>query len=213
MIILGTRGSVVRGPEKRGIPCSACGMDLHATYGVLRYFHVFFIPMFPTMKQAGMQCLHCKKALAGKEIPERVRKDVEAMVFTKRRILPTFAGAILVALLAVPMAYGAVQQNAREAEYLKAPAVGDCYVVKLAGFLKNPDQKHPYGVLRVAKVSADRLELRLGTYAYSQATAADRAIRHGEIARADYFAATPITLAATDLQRLKQDRTIQWVRR
>ena len=213
MIIFGTRGNVVKGPQKRGVPCSGCGMDVHATYGVLRYFHVFFIPMFPTMKQAGMECLHCKKVLAGKEMPERIRKEVEAMVFTKRRMLPAFAGAILFAFLAVPLAYGAVQQNARQAEWLKSPAVGDCYVVKLAGFLKNPDQKHPYGVLRVAKVSGDRLELRLGTYAYSAPTAADKAIRLREISRADYFATTPITLAAADLQRLKQDRTIWSVQR
>ncbi len=213
IFFFGTRGSVVTGPRKRGVPCSACGMDVHATYGVLRYFHVFFIPMFPTMKQAGMECVHCKKALVGKEIPERVRKDIEAMVFTKRRILPAFAGAILVGLLAVPIAYGAVQQDAREAEWLAGPAVGDCYVVKLAPFVKNADAKHPYGVLRVARVSSDRLELRIGTYAYSRPTAADRAIRRGEIGRPDYFAATPYTLAAADLPRLKQDRTIYSVRR
>jgi len=213
MIVFGTRGRVVKGPQQRGVPCSACGMDVHATYGVLRYFHVFWIPMFPTMKQPGMECLHCKKSLLGKEIPERIRKDVAAAVFTKQRVLPTFAGAILVAVLAVAIAYGGVQQAAREAEYLKTPAVGDCYIVKLAGILKTPDAKHPYGVLRVANVSADRVELRVGTYAYGLPSGADKAIRGGEVARVDYFTSTPIILATADLQRLKQDHTIQSVRR
>ncbi|HEX7488733.1 MAG TPA: hypothetical protein VF341_07495 [Anaeromyxobacteraceae bacterium] len=213
MIVFGTRGRVVKGPQKRGVPCAACGMDVHQTFGVLRYFHVFWIPMFPTLKQAGMECLHCKKALVGKELPERVRKDVAAMLFTKRRVLPTFAGAILVGLLAIPVAYGSAQQTAREAAYLETPTVGDCYVVRVAGFVKNPDSKHPYGVLRVAKVASDHLELRLGAYAYSQARGADQAISRGEILRADYFAARPITLAASDLLRLKREHTIQAVRR
>ena len=213
MIVFGTRGKVVKGPQKRGVPCAACGMDVHQTFGVLRYFHVFWIPMFPTLKQPGMECLHCKKALVGKELPERVRKDVAAMLFTKRRVLPTFAGAILVGLLAIPVAYGSAQQTAREAAYLEAPAVGDCYVVRLAGFVKNPDSKHPYGVLRLAKVASDHLELRLGAYAYSQARGADQAISRREILRADYFAPSPITLAASDLPRLKREHTIQAVRR
>jgi len=213
MIVFGTRGSVVKGPQKRGVPCAACGMDVHQTYGVLRYFHVFWIPMFPTMKQPGMECLHCKKALVGKELPEGVRKDVAALLFTKRRILPTFAGAILVGLLAIPVAYGSAQQTAREAAYLEAPAVGDCYVVRLAGFVKSPDPKHPYGVVRVAQVAGESLELRLGTFAYSQARGADQAISRREITRADYFAPSPITLATADLKRLKQEHTIQSVRR
>jgi hypothetical protein len=213
MIVFGTRGRVVKGPQKRGVPCAACGMDVHQTFGVLRYFHVFWIPMFPTLKQPAMECLHCKKALVGKELPERVRQDVAATLFTKRRVLPTFAGAILVGLLAIPVAYGSAQQTAREAEYLASPAVGDCYVVKLAGFVKRPDPSHPYGVLRVAKVSPDRLELSLGAYAYSQSRGADQAISRREIARPDYFTPSPITLATAELKRLKQEHTIQAVRR
>jgi len=213
MIVFGTRGRVVKGPQKRGVPCAACGMDVHQTFGVLRYFHVFWIPMFPTVKQPAMECLHCKKALVGKELPERVRKDVAALLFTKQRVLPMFAGAILVGLLAIPVAYGSAQQTAREAAYLAAPAVGDCYVVRLAGFLKKPDPKHPYGVLRVVNISSDHLELRLGSFAYSQSRGADQAISRGEIARPDFFTQSPITLATAELQRLKQDHTIQAVRR
>jgi hypothetical protein len=91
--------------------------------------------------------------------------------------------------------------------------VGDCYVVKLAGFVKAPDAQHPYGVLRVVNVAPDHLELRLGTYAYSRPSGADRAIRAGDLARADYFGPTPVLLATADLARLKQQRTIYAVRR
>jgi hypothetical protein len=112
MIVFGTRGSVVQGPQRRGVPCASCGMDVHATYGVLRYFHVFWIPMFPTLKQPGMECVHCKKASVGKEIPERVRAEVAAQVFTRRRVLPLFAGLVVLALLAATAAYGSAQQSA-----------------------------------------------------------------------------------------------------
>ena len=213
MIVFGTRGKVVKGPQRRGVPCSACGMDVHATYGVLRYFHVFWIPMFPTLQRPAMECLHCKKALVGNEIPERVRKDVAAAVFTRGRVLATFAGLVLAALLAIPVAFGAAAQSARETEYLNAPAVGDQYVVKLAPFLKAPDAKHTYGVLRVAKLSGDQLEVALGTYAYSIQSAATKAIGSGDTARADYFSPRSIAMTRADLLRLKQDHTIQAVRR
>lgn len=213
MIVFGTRGKIVQGPQKRGIPCSACGTDVHATSGVLRWFHVFWIPIFPTLKQPALQCVHCRKALVGNELPPKVRRDVAAAVFTRRQVLPAFAGAILLAVVAVPVAFAAAEQRALEAEWVKAPAVGDLYVVKLSPFVKSPDAKYPYGVLRVASVSADRIELRIGTYAYALPGAARKAIRQGDVQRADYFAETAMTVGAADVQRWSGDHTIQSVSR
>jgi len=213
MIVFGTRGKAVAGPRRQGIVCSACGKDEHATYGILRYFHVFWIPMFPTLKQPAMECLHCKKALVGKEVPERVRKDIARLVFTRGRVVPMFSGLIVAALLVVPMAYAGMQESEKEAGFLRNPAVGDSYVVKLAGIVKGADSRHPYGVLQASGVAAGRLELRVGNYGYGSASGARKAIRAGEIARPDYFGAATIALSVEDLQRLKANGTIQSVKR
>src|SRR6266496_1030346 len=125
MIVFGTRGKGVPGPRKQGIVCANCGKEEHAMSGVLRYFHIFWIPIFPTMKQPVLECLNCKKVLTGKDVPERARRDIAEKVFTRGRVLPLFTGLALVCVFAVFVAFGAAEQSKKEAAFLAAPAVGD----------------------------------------------------------------------------------------
>jgi hypothetical protein len=213
MIVFGTRGKVVPGARKQGVVCANCGKDEHASAGVLRYFHVFWIPVFPTMKQPLLECLHCKKVLTGKEIPERARKDVAEQVFTRGRVLPLFTGLALAAVFAVFVGVAGAQQEKAEAAWLAAPAVGDVYVVKLARFAQVGDPKYPYAVVRVSDVAGDSVALQLGTYGYERATGADRAISGGQLASADYFAPEPLTVPVQQLQPLKAEGAIHSVKR
>ena len=61
-----------------------------------------------------------------------MRKDVEGLVFTKRRMLPAFAGLIVVAGLFAFVASAEAVESMKESRYLAAPAVGNLYVVRLA---------------------------------------------------------------------------------
>ena len=213
MIVFGTRGKAIPGPRKQGVVCESCGKEEHATYGVLRYFHVFWIPVFPTMKQAVMECAHCKKVLRGKEVPERVRRDVAEKVFTRGRVFPMFAGLAVVAVLVASAAWGGVEESRRESAFLAAPAVDDLYVVKLARFAPSADPKYPYGVLRVASVAGTKLVLQIGRYGYTQGSGADKAIRSGQVRGADYFAPGPLSLDAQELGPLKASGVIRSVKR
>jgi hypothetical protein len=213
MIVFGTRGKMVAGPRKQGIACANCGKEEHATYGVLRYFHVFWIPVFPTTKQPMLECLHCKKVLTGKEVPERARADIAEKVFTRGRVLPLFTGLALIAVFAGFVGVGAAEQSREEAAWLAAPAVGDVYVVKLARFTDGGDPKYPYGVVRVAGVAGENLELQLGSYGYERATGAERAIRKGQLSTADYFGAEPLTVPVGQLGPLKAEGSIYSVKR
>jgi hypothetical protein len=213
MIVFGTRGKVVPGPRKQGIVCANCGKEEHAMYGVLRYFHVFWIPVFPTMKQPVLECLHCKKVLTGKEVPERARRDIAEKVFTRGRVLPLFTGLALIAVLAVFIGIGAAAESRKEAELLAAPAVGDLYVVKLSRFAPRADPKFPYGILRVSSVEGSSLRFQLGTFGYGRATAAASAIRKGQVAGAGYFAPEPLTLQVQELKPLKSGGVIYSVER
>jgi hypothetical protein len=203
-IVYGTRGKVLQGPPKRQFACPACGGDVHSTSGVLRWFHVFWIPLFPTMKLAAVECQGCHRALRGGEIPERVRKEVEALVFTRGRVLPRFAGLLAIAAFAAFVGVGAAAESSREASWLAAPAVGDAYVVKLDRFGQNTDAKYPWGIARVASVEGDRLDLRVGKYAYSDRGVARRAVRH-DGARPEAYAAATLTVRAAELRQLERD--------
>lgn len=213
MIIFGTRGRMVPGPRKQGVPCDACGKEDHATYGILRYFHVFFIPVFPTSRQPAMECLHCKKALVGKEIPERTRADIARAVFTRGQVVPMFSGLIAGAVLFALVGVVGRQESERQAAYLRSPAAGDCYAVKLASFVKNADSKHPYGVMQVSSVAGGQVELRVGNFGYASGSGALKAIRKGETARADFFGAARATVPIEDLPRLESSGVIYAAKR
>lgn len=203
MIVFGTRGRLVAGPRELGIVCESCGKEEHASYGALRYFHLFWIPVFPTMKKPMLECLHCKKVLAGEEIPEQARRNVAENVFTRARVLPLFTGLALIAFLVAAGAYRSAEDAKREVAFLGAPAVGDVYVVKLAQFVKIADTRHPYGVARVEKVGGENLMLQLGKFGYDRPTGASYAISSGQIAAADYFVARPLTVPLNELTPLK----------
>jgi hypothetical protein len=213
MIVFGTRGKAVPGPRKQGVVCESCGKEEHATYGVLRWFHVFWIPVFPTMKQAVMECAHCKKLLRGKEVPERVRRDIAEKVFTRGRVLPLFSGLAVLVILVASAAWGSAERSKKESAFLAAPAVGDLYVVKLARFAPGADPKFPYGVLRVSGVAGSKLELQIGRYGYTQGSGADKAISSGQVRSADYFAPGPVSLDAQELEPLHVNGVIRSVNR
>ena len=213
MIIFGTRGKALPGPRKQGIVCANCGKEEHATFGVLRYFHVFWIPVFPTMKQAMIECLHCRKVLIGKEVPERARRDVAEKVFTRGHVLPLYTGLAAAALFAVFVSIGAAEESRSESGYLAAPAVGDLYVVRVGRFSEGSDPRFPYGVVRVSAVSGERVTLQLGRYGYDRGTGAEKAIRGGQIGAPDYFAAEAVTVPMHQLQPMKSQGAIYSVKR
>jgi len=213
MIVFGTRGKMVPGQRKQGVVCASCGKEEHTTYGVLRYFHVFWIPVFPTQKQPMLECAHCKKVLAGKDIPERTRREIAESIFTSGRVLPMFTGlALILALLAFASFQGAAESRRAEG-YLAAPAVGDLYVVKLARFAGSAEPKYPYGVLRVKAVSGDKLELELGRYGYTGSSGAEKAIRASKHREPDYFTPQPLFVLVPELAPLKAQGHIQAVKR
>ena len=213
LFVFGTRGTTFAGPRKKGIPCRVCGQDEHVTSGALRYFHVFFVPIFPTKKQLAMQCVHCKKALVGDEIPERTRHEIAALVFPRRRTAPMFSGTIAAALLVLFVATVGKAESDRQASYLRSPAAGDCYVVTLAGIGRSTDAAHPYGILQAVSVTDGQVRLRVASHAFASGTGALKALRNGATAEGAFFAPATLALSVEELQRLKSSGAIYSVKR
>ena len=213
MIVFGTRGKVVAGTQKQGIACSSCGKQPQNTFGVLRYFHIFWIPVFPTKKEDGLECPHCKQTLIGKDVPDRLRQDIKESIFTKGKVLPMFTGLFLLAILFGFAGYTGMEQSKKEAAFLANPAVNDYYIVRLTKLFEGQDTKHPYGILRVKSISGGSVELIVGNYAYSSTSGARKAISKGETGKAGYFGAEPISLNAVNLPGLKGDGVIKSVKR
>ena len=213
MIFFGTRGKVIPGTQINNMACKSCGNQSHNTFGVLRYFHVFWIPVFPTMQKPGTECLKCKHTLMGKELPDQVRESIKSEVFTKKRVLPMFAGLIIFAVIMVLGAFGAHEESKREAAYLEQPAVNDYYIVNLPKLFTKGDTAHPYGILKVRSISGTKMEVVVSNYAYNLPAGARNAITKHDTERADYFAAAPLSMDVGDLKKFKASGAIYAVKR
>lgn len=210
LFVFGTRSKTVVGPRKEVTPCDACGNAEHVSSGVLRYFHVFFIPFFPIGKKPVLQCANCRKTLVSKEIPEPARSELSAELFPARRTVPLFAGLIAIGLV---VGYGAIANRASEARYaelLRNPSAGDVYVVKLSavGLGATTDAQHPYGILQAAKVADGELQVRVAKYVYTRPFQALGATRHGLA-----FQDGALKLRVDDLQRMHSDGALSAVTR
>jgi hypothetical protein len=203
MIIYGTRGRVVSGPMKNDAACPDCGRSPLRTAGVIRYFHVFWIPLFPYRRLEVLECPACKAARVGPEVPEPARSEIRRGLLGAGRMAPLFAGLALLAGVFVLGAFSSEERGRREAAWLAAPAVQDHYVVRLPEVFPEADRSFPYGVLEVAAVQAGRVTVRLPNIAYDRAAGATKAISSGAIRKPDYYADETVDLELAELQALK----------
>ncbi len=214
MIIFGSRGKTIAGPDRQGGPvCGYCGKDRHATYGTIQYVHVFFIPVFPFSRQPVMQCLHCRKMLVGDEIDQPARGEIARQVFTPLQTATTFIGTILVALWVLLVFVQDCGSASKRADYLRNPAAGDYYVVRASAFGTAPEAKIGYAIMQVAAISGQKVQLHLGQARYADTTRARSALRAGETELSGYFDPAPIELPVDELQSLRSKGSIAAIER
>lgn len=98
LIFFGTRGNKIGTAHLEGISCPHCNSTntLSATkYG--RYFHIFFIPIFPTSSRTIIECSHCYKSYDGDSFLANNDKK-EELIPAKRPIWHS-CGCLLIFLL------------------------------------------------------------------------------------------------------------------
>ncbi|SDU03848.1 hypothetical protein [Halopseudomonas salegens] len=213
MIFFGTRGRSVSGQVLEGIQCPSCDNQQFVSFGVIRHFHIYWIPMFATSKKAGIECTHCKKTLIGNEISADLAKDIKSSVFTKRNTLPSFAGLILFACLMLFAFYVVVEGDIREAGYIKQPAVNDLYLVDVTKIFPNSDPEYRYGLLRVNRVLPDQVEFSVSNLVYNELSGVRKDIREGKAAADDYYDSEPLYRDTSDIKRMKGSGAIRSIRR
>ena len=213
IVFYGTKGKVIAGPQKQGVACSSCGNATQNTFGVLRYFHIFWIPLFPIKREVGTECPQCKQTIVGKEVSDTVRNSVKEAVFTTGKVLPMFTGLVILAIIFGYAGYLGTQQSKKEAAYLASPAVNDYYIVKFGEFFKYDDNKYPYGILKVTNISGGTMEVLVSNYAYESSSGARQAISKGETGKKEYYSQGTLQLNVSSLQQLKTSGAIRSVKR
>ena len=213
MIFFGTRGKVVTGEAVQGVQCPSCENSQYTSFGILSYFHLYWIPTFLTSRKVGIECTHCKRTLVGEEVPTHLVDQIKSGVFTTGNTLPMFSGLILIGLIAIGLTYAGKQVDAREDTYIAQPAVNDYYVVDFREIYIEADADHPYGLMRVSDVSTSGIEVQIGNMIYNMASGVKQDIRDGKAAADDYYEPETIFIELAELQDLRNSGAIHSIER
>jgi len=213
VIIFGSKSKVVQGEYIEGGECPSCGHNQFGTFGLLKYFHIFWIPVIPVSRKAGMQCTHCKKTLVGKELPSDVSSKIKKMVFTNKNTAPMFAGLIIIVALGIAVDISTKLDDSNSDNYVQSPAVGDLYVVNFTKIFEQTSSEYKFGVMRVRQTFEDGVELDVSTNGYTRSSGTDKAIRNGEAASPDFFDSEPIFVKNDQLTTFRESGAILSVSR
>jgi hypothetical protein len=100
MIIFGLRASNIGSLKTESSQCEYCGNK--GTQNITefgRYFHFFWIPIFPLGRKTFVECLHCKRTIKKKAFDSELKKLYTENKSTIRRPLWHWSGLILFGLL------------------------------------------------------------------------------------------------------------------
>jgi len=213
MIFFGSRGKTVAGQVVDGIQCPSCENKQFVTFGILKYFHLYWIPTFLTSKTVGIECTHCKKTLVGKELEPELAKQIKTTVFTKKNTLPMFSGLILISILVLFGAIAAQRDDMQDATYIEQPAINDLYIVNFTKVFNDTDSKHKYGVMRVKSLSSSQVEIQVSKIAYNKTSGVRKDIKERNTSADSYYDSELIYIDIGKLKEMKESGAIYSVER
>lgn len=151
MIIYGSRNKEVA-QQHSSHSCSHCNTPNATTLHVIqRYFHIFWIPMFPFGKIGASQCNHCKQVLPTKQMPSSLRSEYDQLKADAKTPLWMFLGLALLGALIVSIAIDEKKENEATAAHITHLQPNDLLKVKT-------DEGYTY--LKVVTVKGDTISLR-----------------------------------------------------
>lgn len=160
MMIFGTRTKALQRKNQDAVGnCNYCG-TLQALYPlkVIKYFHIFWIPIFPYGSQLTTHCTHCKKVSYQAETPPETLANIRRAGIPKTP-LGYFAGLIIIALFVGSAFVAGIAASASSKNYLADPKPGDIYEIK-----NREGNKNLYTLYRIANVAPDSITFDINDY-------------------------------------------------
>ena len=185
MIFFGTRGSTVNGSHIPNATCGSCGSDGMHSFGIRRYFHLYWIPTFVTSAKVGVECTHCNRALFDDELEPKIRESLKSTIFTKKAIAPYFTGLFLIAALFISITVAEITGNINAKQYAASPAIGDIYRIDgkaLSEFFGlEYGEEYDFTLMEVSFLDGmGNVELSESKYVYETKSGLSKGLRDGE---------------------------------
>lgn len=154
MIIFGTGKRRIQDGELK-FDCRYCGSERSVGLDFyVRYFHIFWIPMFSYRVEALSHCAHCRQALVKREMPS----DLSTNIAKEKPRVPWkyFSGLLLGAVMILFIFVAIANENWQTQKYLKDPNRGDVYAMKQTNGY--------YTLYLLSELKADSLGFRINDY-------------------------------------------------
>jgi len=109
IFFFGTRATSVLTELVPNLSCQYCGEQRMYLVISSRYFHFFWIPMFPIGKSTYTVCNHCKQTLSINQMPQEYRIAIADQAAEAKTPVWQFAGLMIIGVcIAVPILIGII---------------------------------------------------------------------------------------------------------
>lgn len=201
MIIFGLRSGNAKQKENNLSDCAHCGasqsVQLHF---LVRYFHIFWIPLIPLYKTGVSQCNHCKQVLDKAKMPPHLLAAYTTARKKAKTPLRYYSWLILVSLFAVFAVFAVFTESKDTQAWLQQPQAGDVYEMKKDG---------TYTLYRVKEIKGDTVFVNLHQYTADKLSALRKLKKNYPNAYSD----STIGLAKAELTALYAARTLKRINR
>jgi hypothetical protein len=209
MIFFGSKCKTITGQVVDGVQCPSCDNKQFITFGLLKYFHIYWVPTVPTSKKVGMECTHCKKTLIGKELPAELSAKIKKTVFTTPKTLPMFSGLVLLLGLIAFVVYVGRESELQEATFIEQPVVNDMYTVNIKQIIPGIDSKYDYSLIRIKSIDQGQVEFQVSNYAYNKTKGVNKDILAGKAASDAYYSDVILVKSLSEIKALYESGAIK----
>ena len=163
-------GTKTLGAQDVQAACPQCGHGEQQLLALQRYFHVYWIPLFPLPKVIASVCAHCKTVTASENFSDTIKAVAPAFRASLSTPPILFAGLFLAALGGAAAGYLNHQHKGEVAQAVANPQVGDVYVLHM----DEPKEGNlPYTYVRVVEVDRVSVTLAPARFQFSAASGID----------------------------------------
>lgn len=96
MLITGIKTKEIEGDKN--LECLNCMRPDVEIRGILKYLHIFWIPMFTVRKKLVLNCSHCNKELKKRDIGKSQYRDIKKSIFLPSIVLSRNFGLIVIGI-------------------------------------------------------------------------------------------------------------------
>lgn len=194
LLIFGRRTAKIKSYRDQSIKCEKCGQFDVKFLVYLEYFHIFFIPLFPSgIKEIEGKCNNC-----GRRNFNQKKEDYLSLTRTPFYV---YTAPLLIAVLIGAGIYFNLKTQKQKAEWIDHPIKGDVYLIR-----DQTENKKVFYWYKVSEVQDDSVKLFPNTLEYSMFVSV--------MDSSDYFITNKvITISRTYLKQLLTDHTINSVSR